>query len=108
MMNIDYKQFNMKDILAFFGNYNRGVVTKKGVVDGIKNLKNEEKALEYYGRALEGKERTMGTNHPDTLATVMNIAIVNYYTQNYGKAEKFYQRVLEGREAQLGKDHSET
>ncbi|GMH96097.1 hypothetical protein TrVE_jg13694 [Triparma verrucosa] len=36
MMNIDYKQFNIKDILAFFGKYNRGVVTKKGCVDGIK------------------------------------------------------------------------
>lgn len=50
----------------------------------------------------------MGTNHPVTLITVMNIAIVYNMMEDYGKAEGLYQRALEGREAQLGRDHEDT
>ena len=65
-------------------------------------------ALEYYERALKGSERITETNHPSTLGTVMNIAIVYRELKDYGKAEELYQRALEGKEAQLGKDHEST
>ncbi|GMH61552.1 hypothetical protein TL16_g03280 [Triparma laevis f. inornata] len=73
-----------------------------------RNLGNYEKALEYYERALKGSETTMGKTHPQTLATVGNIAIVYNTTEDYGKSEEFYQRSLEGKVAQLGKDHKST
>ena len=72
-------------------------------------MKDYEKALEYYERALKGKEKTLGKTHPNTLSTVYNIAIVyNDGLKDYEKAEEFYRRALEGYEAQLGKDHEYT
>mmetsp|Transcript_5431 Transcript_5431/g.9829 ORF Transcript_5431/g.9829 Transcript_5431/m.9829 type:complete len:94 (+) Transcript_5431:2-283(+) len=51
----------------------------------------------------------LGKTHPDTLSTVMKIAIVyKNRLKDYGKAEELYQRALEGYEAQLGKDHKDT
>ena len=72
------------------------------------DLKNYEKDLEYYKTALKGFEETMGKNHPSTLDTVVNIAIVYKIQKGNGKAEELYQRALEGYEAQLGKDHQDT
>lgn len=72
-------------------------------------LKNYEKALNYYERSLKGNESLLGKTHPETLKGVGNIAIVYMYClENYGKAEELYRRVLEGKEAQLGKDHEST
>ena len=68
-----------------------------------------EKALEYYERALKGREKTLGKTHPDTLSTVMNIAnVYNDGMKDCEKAEELYRRALEGYEAQLGKDHEHT
>ncbi|GMH70280.1 hypothetical protein TrLO_g1626 [Triparma laevis f. longispina] len=64
--------------------------------------------LEYYERALEGKERLMGKAHPSTFDTVMNTAVIYEAQKDYGKAEELYERVLEGYEAQFGKDHKDT
>jgi hypothetical protein len=33
------------------------------------------KALEWYQRALDGSEKTLGMDHPDTLGTVNNMGI---------------------------------
>ena len=84
-----------------------GLGNNLGVV--YHNLKDYEKALEYYERALKGNEKMLGKMHPETLMTVMNIAnVYNDGLKDYGKAEELYQRVLEGNEAQLGKDHERT
>ena len=65
--------------------------------------------MEYYERALKGKEKMLGKTHPETLSTVGNIAIVyKNGLKDYDKAEELLQRVLEGYEAQLGKDHENT
>ena len=64
--------------------------------------------MEHFERVLKGSERMLGKSHPETLQTVMNIAIVFEKTEDYGKAEELYQRVLEGYEAQLRKDHTST
>ena len=84
-----------------------GTVGKLGIV--YKKLKEYDKALEYYERALKGSEMMMGKTHPSTLGTVMNIAGVYLDgLKDYGKAEELIQRALEGKEAQLGKDHEDT
>jgi tetratricopeptide (TPR) repeat protein len=54
------------------------------------------KALEWYQRALDGKEKTLGKDHPSTLQTVNNMALVFSNQGEYGKALEWYQRALDG------------
>eukprot|EP00302_Diacronema_sp_CCMP2436_P001448 CAMPEP_0179845960 /NCGR_PEP_ID=MMETSP0982-20121206/5299_1 /TAXON_ID=483367 /ORGANISM="non described non described, Strain CCMP 2436" /LENGTH=1184 /DNA_ID=CAMNT_0021731055 /DNA_START=41 /DNA_END=3597 /DNA_ORIENTATION=- len=59
-------------------------------------------------RALEGRERQLGVNHPSTLTSVNNLASL---LQDQGKlveAELLFRRALEGREEQLGASHPRT
>jgi len=37
-----------------------------------------DKALEWYRRALAGREKALGADHPDTLVTVNQMALVFY------------------------------
>src|SRR5437763_1584167 len=43
-------------------------------------------ALEWYERALTGKEKALGKDHPSTLNTVHNIALVFCHQGRYGDA----------------------
>jgi tetratricopeptide (TPR) repeat protein len=65
-------------------------------------------ALEWYQRALDGYEKTLGKDHPSTLSTVNNMAIVFRSQGEYDKALEWYQRALDGYEKTLGKDHPST
>ena len=66
-----------------------------------------DKALKWYQRALEGREKPLGKGHPSTLTTVHNNALV-YHQGECDKALKCYQCALKGREKTLGKDHPQT
>jgi tetratricopeptide (TPR) repeat protein len=65
-------------------------------------------AMECYQRALGGREKTLGKDHPDTLSTVHNMGSVFDNQGEYGKALEWYQRALDGCEKTLGKDHPST
>ncbi|KAF8533194.1 hypothetical protein BDD12DRAFT_947879 [Trichophaea hybrida] len=65
-------------------------------------------ALKWYQRALDGREKILGRDHPDTLTTVNNMALVFDKQGEYIKALEWYQRVLDGREKILGRDHPHT
>jgi tetratricopeptide (TPR) repeat protein len=67
-----------------------------------------EKALEWYGRALDGKEKILGKDHPFTLNTVHNMAGVFYNQGQYEKALEWYGRALDGYEKTFEKDHLST
>jgi tetratricopeptide (TPR) repeat protein len=67
-----------------------------------------EKALEWYRRALEGREKTLGKDHPSTLHTVHNMALVFDHQGQYEKALEWYRRALDGYEKTLGKDHPDS
>ena len=71
-------------------------------------MKNYEKALEYYERALQGFEKMLGKNHPSTLRSVEGMVSVLYCTDDFVEAEILYVRAHEGVEVQLGKDHEDT
>jgi tetratricopeptide (TPR) repeat protein len=71
----------------------------------LDNMGNYRGALEWYQRALDGKEKTLGKNHPSTLNTVHNMASVFLKQGEYEKALEWYQRALDGKEKTLGKDH---
>ena len=54
-------------------------------------------------RALEGKEKALGKEHPDTLISVNNLALVLQYQGKHEEAEQMNRRALQGREKALGK-----
>jgi Tetratricopeptide repeat len=59
-------------------------------------------------RALEGSEKALRKEHPDTVTSVNNLAIVLQDQGKYEKAETMNRRVLKGNEKALGKEHSNT
>ncbi|KAH8152885.1 uncharacterized protein LAJ45_03111 [Morchella importuna] len=65
-------------------------------------------SLPWYERALAGREKSLGKDHPDTLTTVHSMASVFYNQGEYGKALEWYERALAGCEKSLGKDHPDT
>ena len=67
-----------------------------------------EKALEYNGKALDVRERVLGSGHPDTAATYNNMAVVYQEQGDYEKALKYYGKALDVKERTLGSDHPST
>ena len=53
-----------------------------------------DKALEYYGKALEIVESKLGKDHPYTATTYNNIAGVHYAKGDYDKALEYYGKAL--------------
>jgi tetratricopeptide (TPR) repeat protein len=47
-------------------------------------------------------------DHPDTLTTVNNMALVYESQGDYSKALEWYDRALAGKERSLGRDHPST
>ena len=59
-------------------------------------------------QAMEGREKALGKEHPSTLTSVSNLALVLQYQGKYEAAEEMNRRALEGREKALGKEHPST
>jgi hypothetical protein len=59
-------------------------------------------------RALAGREKELGENHPDTLTSVGNLALVLQYRGKYEEAEVMNRRALAGRAQELGENHPDT
>ncbi|KAL9591473.1 MAG: hypothetical protein Q9179_007687 [Wetmoreana sp. 5 TL-2023] len=59
-------------------------------------------------RALNGREKVMGKEHPDTLTSVSNLALVLRDQGKYEEAEQMNRRALDGREKVVGKEHPDT
>jgi tetratricopeptide (TPR) repeat protein len=58
------------------------------------NQGDYSKALEWYGRALVGREKSLGKDHLETLASVNNIASVYVNEEDYSKALEWFCRAL--------------
>jgi tetratricopeptide (TPR) repeat protein len=74
----------------------------------FKNQGRYEAAGEMARRALEGSEKALGVEHPHTLTSVHNLALVLRYQGKYEAAEEMNRRALEGREKALGVEHPNT
>lgn len=61
-----------------------------------------------FTRALEGSEAALRSEHPRTLATMHNYAVLLAKQGHTDKATPLLERVVEGREKALGKDHPDT
>ena len=67
---------------------------------------NYDEAEKLNRQALEGREKELGVQHPDTLTSVSNLADVLQDQRKYDEAEKLKsRRALEGREKELGAHH---
>lgn len=67
-----------------------------------------DKALDWHGRALAGRQRTLGEDHPDTLTLISEIASTYSSQGKWDKALEWHGRALAGRERTLGTDHQDT
>ena len=67
---------------------------------------NEAEAM--HRRALEGREKALGFEHPDTLTSVSNLRSVLSSQGKYDEAEAMHRRALEGYEKALGLKHPDT
>ena len=67
-----------------------------------------DKALKYYERALAGRQKSLGVDHPDTLTTVHNMELSYDSQGQYDKALKYYERAFLGRHTRLGGNHPDT
>jgi tetratricopeptide (TPR) repeat protein len=61
-----------------------------------------------YRRALEGREKGLGMQHPDTLKIANNLALVLWAQGKYEEAEKLSRQTLEAHKKELGMQHPHT
>ncbi|CUS09266.1 unnamed protein product, partial [Tuber aestivum] len=59
-------------------------------------------------RALEGCEKILGPDHPNTLTIVSNMASILQDQGKHNESETMNRRALEERQKFLGPDHPET
>ncbi|KAK1838138.1 TPR domain protein (kinesin light chain) [Colletotrichum chrysophilum] len=59
-------------------------------------------------QALDGCEKVLGKEHPNTLTSVNNLASVLQYQGKYEEAEQMNRQALDGYEKVLGKEHPNT
>ncbi|PWW73612.1 protein prenylyltransferase, partial [Tuber magnatum] len=64
-----------------------------------------EEAEVEYRRAVRGRTKALGTNHPDTLSSINGLAVALHFQGRYQEAEKLYRSALEGREIILKHGH---
>ena len=69
---------------------------------------NYEAAEEMNRRAVDGREKVLGVEHPDILVSIGGLASVLLAQGKYEAAEEMHRQVLEGREKVLGVEHPET
>jgi len=69
---------------------------------------NDQQALPLAKRALEIRERVLGSEHLDTAASMRNLAQLYRVTNDYSRAEELCKRVLEIRERLAGPQHLDT
>jgi tetratricopeptide (TPR) repeat protein len=74
----------------------------------VSEMGKYEEAEEMDRGALEAREAALGAEHPNTLTSLSNLALVLRLQGKYEQAENMNRRALEGREKVLGKEHLDT
>ncbi|CUS09496.1 unnamed protein product, partial [Tuber aestivum] len=74
----------------------------------FRDMGKYDESEKMHRHALEGREKILGPDHPDTLTSVNNLALVLREQGKYGESEKMHRHALEGREKILGPDHPNT
>ena len=69
---------------------------------------NYDEAEQMNRRALDGRKKVLGKEHPDTLTSISNLALVLQDQGKYEQAEQMNRQALDAYEKVLGKEHPET
>ena len=67
-----------------------------------------EKSEPHLLRALELRERALGSDHPDTLGTMNSLAVLYWVQGRYDEAEPLFVATIEASQRVLGHDHPST
>jgi formylglycine-generating enzyme required for sulfatase activity len=59
-------------------------------------------------RVVAGREKALGPDHPDTVTSVHNLALLLYSQGDYDSAHALFRRAVAGFEQSLGSDHDDT
>jgi tetratricopeptide (TPR) repeat protein len=101
-----------KEVMSYVSS-NEGEALNRAMVAGntawYLYLRGEYAAAEEISRdALDGREKVLGPEHPDTLTSVNNLGSVLERQGKYEEAEAMHRRALKGREKVLGLEHPDT
>ena len=79
--------------------------------DGCREIRArrvEAAAEPLLGESLEGRRRVLGEEHPDTLSSIHNLAVLFKDQARYAEAEPLLREALEGRRRVLREEHPNT
>ena len=62
-------------------------------------------AEDFYTRALTGRAKSLGRDHPETLLTLQNLAILHERQERFDESERLFKDALQGFGKQLGSSH---
>ncbi|KAK4651792.1 P-loop containing nucleoside triphosphate hydrolase protein [Podospora pseudocomata] len=88
------------------GEATTGLLSKVG--ESFRNLGKYEEAEQMHRQALQLKEKVLGKEHPATLTSMNNLAVVLRSQGKYEEAEQIHRQALQLREKVLGKEHPDT
>lgn len=84
------------------------ILTNWHVVEKFDPLHGKIKVTFDFKKGRWARERVLGSEHPDTLSSVINLAFLHSRMGEYEKAKPLYERALEGFIKKLGVDHPHT
>jgi tetratricopeptide (TPR) repeat protein len=67
-----------------------------------------DRAQQHLDQAVAWRRQHLGADHPDTLASLNDLAELYHYRGRHAEAEPLYQEALAGRRQHLGADHPDT
>ncbi len=81
---------------------------RRTIGNAYRALGKHELARPQLERSLAGREQTLGADHPETLTSMHDLAVLYKEEGKYDKAEPLYLEILLQRKQQLGADHPDT
>jgi len=86
----------------------RHTLSRRFGIDLYTKQKHDDQAETFFDEALKGRQSESGDDHPDTLETKNDMAMLYKEQGDYEKAEPLLLETLEGRRLKLGDTHPHT
>ena len=84
------------------------VAAQNNLAGAYQSAGRTSEAITLYDQVLDGAERDLGPDHPDTLGALNNLADAYQSAGRTAEAITLYQRALDGAERVFGPDHPRT
>lgn len=105
----DLKAFEYKKLKELLPADDRQVLrAANDLAVALRQIGRQTEAVKLHREVLEGKEKVLGKEHPNTLTSVNNLAVLLRQQGDYKTAEEMFRQALEGWEKMLGKEHPNT